>query len=475
MSGRFLRVLAAAFAAALMGAGPAASAPADAAAPATATPIQHAVFLMWEGRSFDSLFGTYTGADGIPPGVCLPTGTVAAPAHASAAPAASAAHASGAPAASAAGCVPSQWMAGRTAPKFAQTAASFDAAYAGGKLDGFVAAQSAAGADSSLVMGYYDGRDVPFSWNVAGSFVLFDRFFSSAKGGSLANHLYWVTGQGSAAITDVPAGGFGTTPTIFDRLSAAGVDWKFYVQNYDPAVTYRNAKAMASGGTQVERVPLLGFARFLDDPALSSHIVDLSQYYDDLAQGTLPAVAYIVPSGGGASTTTNIRAGEQLAQALINALARSSAWPSSALLWTYDGWGGFYDHVAPPQVDGEGYGFRVPALLVSPYARPGYVDHTQLDYTSMLRFVESNWGLQPLASRDASAKTFTDAFDFSNPGRAPVLISATRAASTTATPQRSIIFVAYGVALALALGLITLAAMRSRRPRRRDQATRIRP
>jgi phospholipase C len=449
--GRLLRVLAAGVAAALLGAGPAASA--AAAVPTPATPIQHAVFLMWEGRSFDSLFGTYAGADGIPPEVCLPDGS----------------------AAPAAGCVSSQWMAGRTAPKFAQTAASFDAAYANGKLDGFVTAQSALGADAALVMGYYDGRDVPFSWNVASSFVLFDRFFSSARGGSLANHLYWVTGQGGAAVTDVPAGGFGATPTIFDRLSAAGIDWKFYVQNYDPAVTYRGRQATADRGTQVERVPLLGYARFLDDPALSSHIVDLSQYYDDLAQGTLPAVAYIVPAGGGASTTTNIRAGEQLAQALINALARSSAWPSSALLWTYDGWGGFYDHVPPPQVDADGYGFRVPALLVSPFARPGYVDHTQLDYTSMLRFVETNWGLQPLASRDASAKTFTDAFDFTNPGRPPELISATRVASTAPSPQRAIIFVLYGLAMALALGLIALAAVRSRRPRRRDQATRVRP
>jgi phospholipase C len=169
-----------------------------------------------------------------------------------------------------------------------------------------------------------------------------------------------------------------------------------------------------------------------------------------------------------------VRASELLAQAIINGLVRSSAWSSSLLLWTYDGWGGWYDHVAPPQVDAAGYGFRVPALLVSPFARRGYIDHTQLDYTSILRFIEDDWGLQPLAGRDASANTFTGALDLNNPGREPVLISATRVASSAPSPERSIIFVAYGLAIVLAVGLIAVAAIRSGRPRRRDQATRIR-
>jgi phospholipase C len=259
------------------------------------------------------------------------------------------------------------------------------------------------------------------------------------------------------------AGGFGDLPTIFDRLQAAGVTWKFYIQNYDPTITIRNVEGMATRGSQVDRAPLLAFARYLDDPALFSHIVDVSQYYRDLEAGTLPAVAYIVPSGAGEQSQGSVRAGEQFAGTLVNALTRSTAWATSMFLWTYDDGGGWYDHVSPPQVDRSGYGFRVPALLVSPYARKGYVDHTTLDFASIVRFITDNWGLQPLAARDAAAQTFMGAFDFANTGRPPMFVAANRdAESLRREPQRPIIFLTYGLALALALTLIGLAAARSR-------------
>jgi len=423
---------------------------ADPSQPPAKTPIQHAVFLMGDSRSFDSLFGTYPAADGIPPDVCMPND----------------------PATPVDGCVAPLWVGDRTVPKFAQSDAVFAAQYDGGKMDGFVHAQAVAGPDAPLVMGHYDERDVPFSWNVADAYVLFDRFFSSDKGGSLQNHMYWVSGAAGTDSTVIPSSGFGELPTIFDRLEAAGIDWKFYVENYDRTVTFRNSQAMIDRPAQVERVPLLAFARFVDDPRLSNHIVDLSQYYRDLDQGTLPAVSYIVPAPGGASTQTSIRTAERLGQSLINALSRSTAWGSSMLLWTYDGWGGLYDHVAPPQVDSHGYGFRVPALLVSPFARRGYVDHSPLDFTSMVRFVTTNWDLQPLAARDASAPTFMGAFDFANPGRPAIFLASNRDASDSRIePKRIIIFLAYGIALVAAVALIGVAAMRTRRPRRRDQAT----
>jgi phospholipase C len=417
--------------------------------PPTKTPIQHAVFLMGESRSFDSLFGTYPGADGIPADVCMPND----------------------PATAGGGCVAPLWVGDRTVPKFAQTGAVFAAQYDQGKMDGFVHAQAEAGSDAPLVMGHYDERDIPFSWNVADAYVLFDRFFSSTTGSSLQNHLYWVSGTAGPDPVAIPSDGFGDLQTIFDRLEAAGIEWKFYVQNYDRTVTFRNSQAMIDRPAQVERVPLLAFARFVDDPRFSRHIVDLSEYYRDIDQGALPAVSYIVPAGGGASTQTSIRTSERLGLSIINALTRSSAWGSSMLLWTYDGWGGWYDHVVPPQVDASGYGFRVPAMLVSPFARQGYVDDTPLDFTSMIRFITTNWGLQPLASRDTSAQTFMDAFDFANPGRAPVFLAATRDVNASrAEPKRLIIFLAYGIALVAAIALIGIAAMRTRRPRRRDHA-----
>jgi len=425
---------------------------ADGSPPPSQTPIQHAIFLMDESHSFDNLFGTYPGADGIPGGTCMPKD----------------------PAKPDAGCVPPSWVGDRTVPRFAQSREIFDAQYDNGKMDGFVHAQAAAGADAQLVMGHYDERDMPYAWNVADAYVLFDKFFSSARGSSIQNNMYWVSGAAGSDADVIPAEGFGDLPTIFDRLQAAGIDWKFYIQNYDRTVTFRNSQAMIDRPAQVQRAPLLAFARFLDVPKLNRHIVDLSQYYRDLDKGTLPAVSYIVPAGGGASTPTSIRAADQLGQSLINSLTRSTAWPTSMLLWTNDGWGGWYDHVVPPQVDGNGYGFRVPALLVSPYARRGYIDDTQLDFTSIIAFITQNWGLQPLASRDASAKTFTGAFDFVNPGRPPVFLASTRdTGATRAEPKRAIIFLAYGIALTAALALIGVAAFRSRRPRRRDHATKV--
>ncbi len=119
-------------------------------------------------------------------------------------------------------------------------------------------------------------------------------------------------------------------------------------------------------GSQVIWVPLLNFDRFIDDPTLASHIVDLSQYYVDLRKGTLPAVSYIVPSGTSEHPPEYPATGERQVKNLVQELMRSSVWNSSAFMLLYDDWGGWYDHVVPPQVDAYGYGLRVPALLVSP-------------------------------------------------------------------------------------------------------------
>ena len=174
-----------------------------------------------------------------------------------------------------------------------------------------------------------------------------------------------------------------------------GISWKFYVQNYDPKINYRNLQGVGSRDSQVIWVPLLDFDRFIDNPALSSHIVDLKQYYIDLQQGTLPAVAYIVPSGTSEHPPQYPASGQRFIKGLIQELMRSSAWDSSAFVMAYDDWGGWYDHVNPPRVDAYGYGLRVAALMVSPYAKEGHIDHTQLDFTSILKFIETNWGVAP--------------------------------------------------------------------------------
>ena len=416
------------------------------------TPIKHLISLMQENHSFDNYFGTYPGADGIPPGVCMPVNPED-PSNKD--------------------CVQPFHLGNRAIEDLDHTSNTHIQEYRGGKMDGFVWAFGQQGKDGTLAMGHYDGTDLQYYWNIADQYVLFDRFFTSAAGGSVANHMFWVTGQaGTNGHNDsIPKSGWGDIPTIFDRLEAAGVSWKFYVQNYDPTITYRS-RGSGDRGAQVVWVPLLDYARYVDDPKLFGHIVDLSEYYTDLHNGTLPAVSYIVPSGASEHPPGSVQAGERFVKQLHTALMESSAWSSSAFIWTYDDWGGWYDHVAPPDVGEHGYGFRAPALLVSPYAKRGYIDHTQLDFTSILKFIEENWNVAPLASRDGNAVSFMDAFDFSQPPRKATIVSSTRGDAVAAPTRRIAIFAAYGSALIASPGLIvgTLlfpAVRRKRRGRRR--------
>ncbi|HUR13670.1 MAG TPA: alkaline phosphatase family protein [Mycobacteriales bacterium] len=408
----------------------------------TTTPIKHVVSLMQENHSFDNYFGTYPGADGIPAGTCMPRD----------------------PARPAAGCVRPFHLGNVPISDLGHNRTVFEHERNGGKMDGFVSAFTRQGVQNpTQAMGHYDDRDLPWYWNVADQYVLFDRHFTSAHGGSVKNHMYWVAAQQGLSATTaevMPRDGF-DVPTIFDRLQASGVSWKFYVQNYDPTITFRN-RAQGDRGAQVVWVPLLAFPRFLDSPELFSHIVPIEEYYQDLANGTLPAVSYIAPSGASEHPPGSIAAGEAFVRTLVTSLMRSSAWSTSAFMWTYDDWGGWYDHVAPVEVDAFGYGFRAPMLLVSPYARRGVIDHNTADFTSQLAFIEKNWRLAPLSSRDAAAYPLTDAFDFASPPRPPEVISAVRHPAVLAPPRRGVVYASYASAVALFVLVVVLAARRGR-------------
>jgi phospholipase C len=414
------------------------------------TPIEHFLVLMQENHSFDNYFGTYPGADGLPPATCMPRN----------------------PEDPSTGCVQPFHMGSRPALDLPHSRSAFLGQYRDGHMDGFVSALREEGVSFSSVMGYYDDREIPFYWNVADEYVLFDRFFSSAAGGSVWNHFFWVTGAPGNPKGDVLLEhGFRKPLTIFDRLQKAGVSWKFYVQNYRPEITYRTftRPIYADQSAQVVWVPLLNFPRFLDDPDLASHIVDLDQYFRDLRDGTLPEVAYIVPSGSSEHPPGSLQSGQRFVRTLIVELMRSTAWSSSAFLWTYDDWGGWYDHVRPPRIDRFGYGFRVPSLLVSAYAKRGHVDSTTLDYTSVLRFIEDNWSLRSLARRDAGANSLMSAFDFNVPPREPVLLPATRGepdVANDAGKPRMAIFATYGAAISGAAILLLVALPLHRRTRR---------
>ncbi len=404
------------------------------------TPIQHFIVVMQQNHTFDNYFGTYPGANGIPKGVCLPTSLTKPTGP----------------------CVAPFKITNQPISDLAHSNASFSAEYQNGKMNGFVDALNSANQDGRLSMGYYDGSDIPFYWNLADQYVLFDNYFTSAHTGSIANRLYWVSGQPGDKSNRIPPNGFNDITPIFDRLQARGISWKFYIKDYNPKLNYRILPQLDYLPPQIQWVPLLSMDRFLDDPKLSSHIVDLSQYYTDLEKGTLPAVSYVLLLGASEHPLSDLSLGERATRTMIYSLMQSSAWKSSAFLITYDDWGGWYDHVPPPQIDDRGLGFRVPTLLVSPYARMGYVDHTLLEHTSILKFIEENWSIPPLAPRDAQAKNFTSAFDFSMPPRPPVLVPATREApQPRLEPRRIVIYAAYGAALLFAL-LILLRAFSAR-------------
>jgi len=409
-----------------------------------ATPIEHFFFLMQENHTFDNYFGTRPGVDGIPPGTCMPVKRDRTTP-----------------------CVRPFHLGELGSLDLDHTAQAFATQYHDGKMDGFVEGVSTQGKDGRLAMAYYDDRDLPYYWNLADEYVLFDRLFSSANSGSIRNHMFRVTGGPGAtgAAESIPPGGWGDIPTIFDRLEAAGVSWKFYVENYDPTINFRTRAAAkdVDRGAQAIWVPLLSYARYVDNPKLFSKIVDLDQYYEDAAHGDLPAVAFIAPAGDSEHPPGNVRAGQTLIRSLLTQLQRSPAWASSAFFWSYDDWGGWYDHVKPPQVDAYGYGFRVPALLVSPYARRGYVDHTTLDFTSALKFIETNWRVPALAERDRRANTFLGAFDFTRPPRAPTLLGTERTPPAPARVRAAAVYGSYGVAAAAAALLFLAAAIPFRR------------
>jgi phospholipase C len=399
------------------------------------SPIRHFVFLMQGARTFDHFFGTFPGVDGPPADTCQPRER-----------------------SSRRGCVRPFPLHDQPVPPLRASQALVDAQLNGGRLDSFVSAIERQGRAGDVAMGYYDQRDLPFSWQMAHDYVLFDRFFSAAPYGIRLNRSYWV-----AAAPPPTASTEAKAPTIFDRLQRAGVTWKVYIENYH-AERPVDAALLA-------RVPLLGYTRFAKDPTWRSHLVDLDEYFRDVTDGSLPSVAYVATSAANERLARSLDDGQRLLRSMVTQLMLSPLWNTSAFLWSYDGGGGWYDHVQPPTVGATKAGLRVPALLVSAYARSGLIHHGQLSYASALRFIEQNWGLPPLTAWDAGSGSFQDAFDFTAPPRAATVAAIEPSPVPAGQPVRAwVIYAGYGGAAGVVSVLLGLAWRRSRVDPRRAHA-----
>ncbi|MBV8212729.1 MAG: hypothetical protein JOZ08_05825 [Verrucomicrobia bacterium] len=275
---------------------------------------------------------------------------------------------------------------------------------------------------------YVDDSVIPNYWQYAKSFTLCDAFFSSLAGPSAPNHVYAIAAQ-SGGMTDnydnrsynhLPGKGRVIAeysfPSIIELLGAHNVSWKCYVGG--------------KKGPQHEGVwnPMPGFYKYARREGygsyLTKNLVPTQRFFSDLRHGRLPNVCWLTPSAlESEHPPENIQTGMWYVTGLINAVMQSSYWNSCAIVVMWDDYGGFYDHVQPVQIDEYGYGFRVPALVISPYSRGGTVIHTTYDLTSPLKLVETAFGLTSLTSRDASANSMLDCFDFSQSPLPPLIIN----------------------------------------------------
>src|SRR5579875_222345 len=334
------------------------------------------------------------------------------------------------------------------------------------------------GSNAAVPIGYWTDADLPFYYGLARTFPLADRWFSSCMGPTFPNRRFLIAGTAHGLMDDLPWDlvDYPEAGTIFDALSSNGISWVNY-HSVQPARTLLRRVIGGVGLGGLRRLAQIGrwlpqvvkgvrgnkqFTAALYPLGLARcvrHLRTTRRFFADAAAGTLPAVSIVDPDFETYSEENpqDISRGESFAAAVINAVMRGPAWESTLLLWIYDEHGGYYDHVPPPAAiapddvpahnwqlslpawlravlrvvvpgylpkveDADAgpdtykrYGFRVPAVIVSPYARPGFVLSEVLDHTSVLKMIEEKWNLPPLTRRDAAAASPLAALDLDAP------------------------------------------------------------
>jgi phospholipase C len=412
--------------------------------------IEHIVVLMMENHSYDNYLGMLSGrGDGLPGAA---TGT---PTPVNTLPNGQQVHSWHLPDTTQVGGDPTQtWNASHIS-------------YDDGSCGGFATSvwQTVPGSGPAVPMGYWTGADLPFYYGLAEHFPVADRWFCSCLGPTFPNRRFLISGTAHGLIDDLPWDlvDYPEAGTIFDALSANDISWVNY-HNVHPALTVLKRLLGATGLIALRRLASLG--RWVPGVANAvrgnksytadlyplgfagavRHLRNTRQFFDDARDGKLPAVSVVDPDFGDYSEENpqDIAKGEAFSAAVVNAVMHGPGWESTLLLWIYDEHGGYYDHVAPPAVVApddvparnwqlsvpwvrallgalapkllaqlenanagpatyDRLGFRVPAVIVSPYARPDFVLHDQLDHTSVLKLIEQKWNLPPLTRRDADA------------------------------------------------------------------------
>ena len=425
--------------------------------------IRHVVVVLQENRSFDSYFGTYPGADGLPSTVCVPdprTGGCAKPYvdHAD---------------------------VNQGGPhNLANTLADVDA----GRMDGFQgqAEEASSGCKPAApgcksgpapdVMGYHTGGDIPNYWAYASDFVLQDHMFEPSASWTLPAHLFEVS-EWSAYCTQhndpasctnapenvsvppdsLPSGGPDPVYAWTDLsylLYKHDVSWGYYVVTGsepdcadDAAMTCAPVRQRST--TPGIFNPLPYFDTVKNDGQLGN-IQSVDRFYAAAKAGLLPAVSWVVPSVEVSEHPPSpVSFGQSYVTSLINAVMSGGDWSSTAIFLAWDDWGGFYDHVVPPTVDANGYGLRVPGIMISPYARRGTIDHQVLSFDAWDKFIEDDFlggqRLDPRTDGRADPRPnvrenasilgdLASEFDFNQEPLAPVILPVHPVTTLTGTP-----------------------------------------
>lgn len=382
--------------------------------------IQHIVFIIKENRTFDNMFGTYPGANGATTAT-ISTGQVIPLAHSADRIARDLDH---------------SWYGSFVAADY-------------NRMDNFDLILNANLNGDYLALSQQTQSDMPNYWLYADNFVLGDAMYSSLRGPSFPNHLYSVAAQSGGAVNS-PHGSNGTTSwgcdasstslvdvvdtngvltsvypcfnflTLVDSLQNAGISWNYY------------SPAMFAPGYEWNALDSIDQIR--NSSLWSTHVPLNTQFVTDARNGNLASVSWLITSSSTSEhPTASVCNSENWTVQQLNAVMQGPLWKSTAIFITWDDFGGFFDHVPPPTNDEYGLGLRVPLLIISPYALPGYISHTTYEFSSFLKFVEERFGLAPLGTRDANANDMLDSFNLTQNPLQPLVLQ-TRTCPVQSTP-----------------------------------------